>query len=134
MTTVTESYTGILPATTTFPALCFPTNLANNYGVATPSRAVKTISAGKDLDDLHCCTACFSTKNCLYWSNVHAASGSANCKVVVGTDEVKALELNICPLGIQSKGGLGQPGHGSLNYGPCLKDGEALLMSNPFGE
>lgn len=106
----------------------------NNYAIATPSRAVKTISAGKNLDDLHCCTACFKQKDCLYWSNVLAESGSSNCKVVVGTDKVKDLELNICPLGIQSKGGLGQLGNGNLNYGPCLKDGEVLLMSSPDGE
>lgn len=132
-TVTTEFKVQYRPATATYPALCYPTNLALNYAIATPSRAVKTISAGQNLDDLHCCTACYNKKDCLYWSNAVSGSGTSSCKVVVGTDKVKDSGLGICPLGIGNKGGLGGLGDGTLNLGPCLSAGEVLLMSTPCG-
>lgn len=44
------------------------------------------------------------------------------------------LVLNVCPLGIQSEGGLSKPGGPTVAYnpGPCLKGDAKYLFAAPF--
>ena len=74
--------------------------------------------------------SCFNAKNCLYWTN----DPTFGCKIVLGTTKVADLVLNVCPLGIQSDGGLSKPGGtaGGYNPGPCMKSDFPYLFAAPF--
>jgi hypothetical protein len=123
-------------ATTTYPALCNPTNFLQYRGSDDPFEETEYRRTNA-VNEQECCVSCFNTQNCLRFQYYPTNPESQQCQYQVAINPATPAERSdLCPLGVRPGIFLSAPlGTGSgfnfLNYGPCM-DGAPLYGAPPM--